>query len=273
MSPDSRPYSITASIKDYLLGLQESGVDGFPERSGDLGPGTGDRGNHIKQSENELHQVKAAPVSAPVATGTSHNDMAAPRHESLDKIKKDLGDCQLCLLGRTRKNIVFGAGNPQARIVFVGEWPEADEDQKGEPFAGEAGQVLSRIITAMGLKREEVYICNVVKCYPPDNREPHPDEIASCSPFLLRQIRSVNPEVVVVLGRLAAMTLLGLKEPISRLRGKFHNYNGIPVMPTYHPSHLHKNKADKGLFWEVWGDMVQVLQLLNLPVPEKDRKK
>jgi DNA polymerase len=133
--------------------------------------------------------------------------------------------------------------------------------------------VLNRIITAMGLKREDVYICNVVKCRPPGNRDPQQDEIETCSPFLLRQIQSVKPEAIVALGKFATQTLLGVKDPISRLRGKFRDYHGIPLMPTYHPSYLLRNKGDSGPFWEVWDDMVQVLQLLNLPVPEKSRKK
>lgn len=257
MSPDSKPYSITASIKEYLLGLQESGIDGIsPDVAG-----------KVADAVAPVTEIK---LQAEVPVVQSEQVRA---HESLDKIRKDLGDCQLCQLGKTRKNLVFGVGNPQARIVFVGEGPGADEDLKGEPFVGEAGQVLNRIITAMGLKREEVYICNVVKCRPPGNRDPQSEEIEACSPFLLRQIQSVNPEVVVTLGKFATHTLLGVKDPISRLRGKFRDYHGVPLMPTYHPSYLLRNKGDSGPFWEVWDDMVQVLQLLKLPVPEKNRKK
>jgi uracil-DNA glycosylase len=273
VSPDSKTYNMTASIKEYLLGLQESGVDGIPERNGDSGPGVGDQKSHTNQFESELSQVKKEPVAAPVAAGTPQADAAAPRYESLDKINKDLGDCQLCQLGKTRKKPVFGVGNSQARIVFIGEWPGADEEQKGEPFAGESGQVLNRIITAMGLKREEVYICNVVKCCPPGNRDPQKEEIEACLPFLQRQLQSVKPEVIVTLGKISTQTLLGHKEPISRLRGKFHDYKGIPLMPTHHPSDLASNTGDKGLFWDVWDDMVQVLQFLKLPVPDKSRKR
>ncbi|HEX9079999.1 MAG TPA: uracil-DNA glycosylase, partial [Desulfuromonadaceae bacterium] len=195
--------------------------------------------------------------------------------ESLERIRKELGECQRCKLGKSRKNLVFGVGNPRARLVFVGEGPGADEDQKGEPFVGEAGQVLNRIITAMGLKREDVYICNVVKCRPPGNRDPEQDEIAACSAYLLRQLRAINPEVVVALGKFAAQTLLQTREPISKLRGRFRDFHGIPLMPTYHPSFLlrRQGEGDKGAFWEVWDDMTQVLRLLKLPVPEKSRKK
>ena len=168
---------------------------------------------------------------------------------------------------------MFGLGNPHARVVFIGDWPGTDEDLIGEPFAGEAGQVLNRIITAMELKLEDVYICNVVKCRPPGNRDPESDEIEACAPFLLRQIQSIHPEVVVALGKFASQTLLGVKEPISKLRGTFRDFHGIPLIPTHHPSYLLRNKGDAGPFWEVWDDMVNVLQLLKLPVPEKNRKK
>jgi len=159
--------------------------------------------------------------------------------------------------------------------VFVGEGPGADEDERGEPFVGAAGQVLNRLITNMGLEREEVYICNVVKCRPPGNRDPEPDEVTACSPFLLRQLKSINPEVIVALGKPAAQTLLGTKEAISRLRGKFRDFHGTPLMPTYHPSFLLRKQREgsNDAFWEVWEDMTQVLQLLKLPVPEKSRNK
>jgi len=246
-----------ASLREYVAALQETGLDGIPV------PMAGPTPAGAKLT------VKAAPGA--VEPGTATGD--AKRLESLEGIRKELGECQRCKLGKTRKNLVFGVGNPKARLVFVGEGPGADEDLKGEPFVGEAGQVLNRIITAMGLKREDVYICNVVKCRPPGNRDPEQDEIAACSAFLLRQLQSIKPEVVVALGKFASQTLLGTKEPISRLRGKFRDFHGIPLMPTFHPSYLLRNKADSGPFWEVWDDMVQVLRLLKLPVPEKSRKK
>jgi uracil-DNA glycosylase family 4 len=251
------PQHIAASLEAYLQALQESGLDGIPVR--------------LAGEAAAVRPITAAPVvtAAEPAPGPS-----AGEPEALDKISRDLGNCQRCGLGKTRKNLVFGTGNPQARLVFVGEGPGGDEDLKGEPFVGEAGQVLNRIIAAMGLKREEVYICNVVKCRPPGNRDPEPDEIAACSPFLLRQLQAIRPEAVVALGKFAAQTLLGTKEPISRLRGRFRDYHGIPLMPTYHPSFLMRRQKEGSLdaFWEVWDDMVQVLQLLKLPVPEKSRK-
>ncbi|GFE59687.1 uracil-DNA glycosylase [Geobacter sp. AOG2] len=246
-----------SSVEEYLRALQESGLDGLPEAVA------------LPRVAFAAPQAVAIPLDGAVA-GEAHHDH---KHESLEKIRKSLGDCQRCKLSKGRQNLVFGAGNPQARLVFVGEGPGADEDRQGEPFVGEAGQVLNRIITAMGLKREEVYICNVVKCRPPGNRDPEADEIAACTPFLLRQLQSIHPEAIVALGRFAAQTLLGTKEPISRLRGKFHDYHGVPVMPTYHPSYLLRNRADSGPFWEVWEDMTQILRFLKLPVPEKTRKK
>jgi len=246
-----------SSLREYLLALQESGLDGLPE-------------SPASPSAHRAAQQPAALPPTEAEAGAAHHGQ---RHESLEKIRKSLGDCQRCKLAKGRTNLVFGVGNPQARLVFVGEGPGGDEDRLGEPFVGEAGQVLNRIITAMGLTREEVYICNVVKCRPPNNRDPEADEIAACAPFLLRQLQSVHPEVIVALGRFATRTLLDTKEAMSKLRGKFRDYHGVPVMPTYHPSYLLRNRGDSGPFWEVWEDMVQVLRLLKLPVPEKTRKR
>lgn len=248
------------SLVAYLEDLQESGLDGIPAVL--AAPGLPDVSalNRVTAAQDAAKKVLAAPLSA-------------DKSETLEQIRKNLGDCQRCKLGATRKNLVFGVGNPKARLVFVGEGPGADEDEKGEPFVGDAGRMLNRIITAMEIKREDVYICNVVKCRPPQNRNPEGDEIAACSPFLLRQLRSVRPEVIVALGKFASQTLLDTKEPISKLRGKFRDFHGIPLMPTYHPSYLLRTGGNSDSFWDVWGDMVQVLQLLQLPVPEKSRKK
>lgn len=249
---------IIASCNAYLEELRESGIDGLPA---------------VSDAATDLSVMteKFSPDVASVGT-TPDNDTARHHHESLAMVKKSLGDCHRCKLSKTRKKLVFGSGDQQARILFVGEGPGADEDITGEPFVGEAGKVLTRIITAMGLTRESVYICNVVKCRPPGNRDPEADEIAACSPFLLRQVQSIKPDVIVALGKFASHTLLNTKESIGRLRGKFHDYNGVPLMPTFHPSYLLHNRENKELFWDVWDDMTQVLRLLNLPVPEKSRK-
>ena len=255
-----------ASLTAYLQDLQESGVDGIPAEL-------------LTAANPDFAQPQTAPAApfeqaGEVAPSDQPDVGAAPKkHETLEQIRKDLGPCQRCKLGATRKNLVFGAGNPQARLAFVGEGPGADEDAQGEPFVGDAGKMLNRIIAAMDLKREEVYICNVVKCRPPQNRPPEADEVAACSPFLLRQLASIKPEVIVALGTSAAQALLETKVPISKLRSKFHDFHGIPLMPTYHPSYLLRSGGNSDSFWSVWDDMTQVLQLLKLPVPVKSRKK
>lgn len=172
--------------------------------------------------------------------------------ESLADIRTDLGECTRCKLSRSRTHIVFGQGHPHARLMFVGEGPGQEEDLAGEPFVGAAGQLLTRIIEAIKLRREEVYITNVVKCRPPGNRLPEPLEIATCSPFLRRQIATVRPLFICTLGACAAQTLLGTQEPISRLRGRFFEYQGIRVLPTFHPAYLLRNPEKKR---EVWEDM------------------
>jgi DNA polymerase len=154
---------------------------------------------------------------------------------------------------------VYGVGNPRARLVFVGEGPGRDEDLQGEPFVGEAGKLLTKIIEAMGLQRSDVYICNVIKCRPPQNRDPLPPEVEACSSFMLRQVKAINPVVIVALGKFAAQTLLATTTPISRLRGSFHDFHGIPLMPTFHPAALLR---DASLKRDVWEDMKQVMKLL-----------
>ena len=176
---------------------------------------------------------------------------AAPRvRPTLDQVRAELGECTRCKLHPTRHTIVFGVGSPSARLVFVGEAPGADEDAQGEPFVGRAGQLLTKIIEAMGLRREDVYICNIIKCRPPNNRTPEADEILACQPFLLRQLQAIEPKFICALGGPASQTLLQTKEPISRLRGRFHDYHGIPLLPTFHPAFLLRNPAEKKTVWE-----------------------
>lgn len=175
----------------------------------------------------------------------------APNNElALNKICESMAGCQLCSLGKTRRNLVFGDGNPQAKLVFVGEAPGADEDEQGLPFVGRAGQLLTKIIEAMGLNRKDVYICNILKCRPPQNRNPLPEEIAVCEPFLKRQLKSISPQIICALGTFAAKTLLKTESPISVLRGRFHSYEGIKLMPTYHPAYLLRNPSAKKAVWE-----------------------
>lgn len=182
------------------------------------------------------------------------------RAQTLEEIRDDLGDCQRCRLAAMRNNIVFGAGHPHARLVFVGEGPGRDEDLQGHPFVGEAGKLLERILFAMGLSREQVYICNVIKCRPPQNRNPSTEEISACEPFLQRQLAAIRPQVIVALGKFAAQTLLQQQVAISKLRGTWHSYQNIPLMPTFHPAYLLRNPAGKR---EVWEDMKQVLRRLQ----------
>jgi len=198
----------------------------------------------------------------------SHHDMVRnwgehglDQPESLSDIRRELKDCRRCELSSKRTKIVFGDGCEQARLVFVGEGPGYEEDKQGKPFVGAAGKLLNRILEAMHLSREDVYICNIVKCRPPNNRNPKPEEISTCVPFLERQIRAIEPEFICALGKFAAQTLLQEEKPISRLRGQFHTYQGIPVMPTYHPAYLLRNPGSKR---DVWNDMQQLMKRLGL---------
>jgi DNA polymerase len=200
--------------------------------------------------------------AAPVAVAPEARDV--PKKLSvlpLETVRSELGECTRCKLHRTRTNIVFGVGNPSARLMFVGEAPGEDEDLKGEPFVGKAGQLLTKMIEAMGLRREDVYICNTVKCRPPNNRNPEPDELDACEPFLKGQLASVKPEVIVTLGKFAAQALLREQAPISRLRGVWREYEGIPVMPTFHPAYLLRSPQEKG---KVWDDLQQVMKRMSL---------
>jgi DNA polymerase len=199
----------------------------------------------------------------PALTAELFGDPGAQATGTLDALRAHIGDCQRCTLAGGRTNLVFGVGDAHAALMFIGEGPGADEDLQGEPFVGRAGQLLTEIITkGMKLRRQDVYIANVVKCRPPGNRNPEPDEIAACLPFLARQIDLVQPRVIVALGTFAAQTLLGVKTPITRMRGVWHDYLGVKVMPTFHPAYLLRNPADKRL---VWVDIKLVMTELGLP--------
>ena len=178
----------------------------------------------------ELDLRAAEPVAPPVTRAEPVTGLAA--------IREAIGDCRRCKLCEARTNIVFGVGDPHAELMFVGEGPGADEDAKGEPFVGRAGQKLNEMIRSIGLQREQAYIANVVKCRPPGNRDPEPDEVATCSPFLFAQIEAIQPKVIVTLGSPATKTLLGTRAGITALRGKWGSFRGIPVMPTFHPAYL-----------------------------------
>lgn len=183
------------------------------------------------------------------------------RRESLERIRENLGDCMRCGLSKGRTHIVFGTGNPSARLVFVGEGPGRDEDLQGLPFVGKAGQLLTKIIQAMQLTRDEVYICNIIKCRPPNNRDPQAEKIEACSPFLRRQLKSIRPDFICTLGAFATRTLLGTEAPMWKLRGRFHDYMGIPLMPTYHPAFLLRNPGKKR---DTWEDIQQLMKAMGI---------
>jgi uracil-DNA glycosylase family 4 len=206
------------------------------------------------------------PITIISATGNADASDDMPRARDtrliLDEIRTDIGhDCTRCKLHKLgRKQIVFGVGNPKAELMFVGEAPGRDEDEQGEPFVGRAGQLLTKIIEAIGLKREDVYIANVIKCRPPENRNPEPDEVATCEPFLFRQIDAIKPKVIVALGTFAAHALLKSDVPISRLRGRIYEYRGAQLVATFHPSYLLRSPERKR---DTWEDMKKVRALLR----------
>jgi DNA polymerase len=211
-TPGSQFLHVLTQVREYMTFYESLGVNGI---------------------------FKASP-SPPVATSSLL---------SLESICENLQGCQRCKLHSGRTHIVFGAGNPHADLIFIGEGPGYHEDRQGEPFVGQAGELLTRILAAINLRRDEVYITNIVKCRPPNNRNPEPDEIAACEPFLHQQIQVIQPKIICALGACAAQTLLQTTTPISRLRGRFYDYHGIRLMPTYHPAYLLRNPQDKRLVW------------------------
>ncbi len=175
---------------------------------------------------------------------------AAKKIEALKALRQEALSSECCQLYRTRNNLVFGDGNPDASLVFVGEAPGREEDYQGLPFVGRAGQLLTKIIESIGLKRKDVYICNILKCRPPDNRNPFPTEILACEGYLVRQLEIISPAIICALGKFAAQTLLRSAEPITKMRGKFYDYHGVKLIPTFHPAYLLRNPSDKRLVWE-----------------------
>jgi DNA polymerase len=188
--------------------------------------------------------------------------------DTLELVRENLGECTRCRLHKQRNKIVFGVGNPRAELVFVGEGPGHDEDVQGLPFVGRAGKLLTQMIEAMGLQREDVYICNVVKCRPPENRKPEDDEVATCSPYLYRQLDVIAPKAIVCLGGVAAQTLLKTKDPISRFRGNWFDFRNTKLLATYHPAYLLRNPNAKG---EVWKDLQKVMAFLGLQPKKSSR--
>jgi len=242
--------AVAARIEYY----QELGIHDFYRRP--VPKGVVDAADTDGDDEMQEKVPTAAPQSGVV-------DHAA----ELVAIREDLGDCRRCPLHTMgRKQIVFGTGNPYAELMFVGEAPGADEDRQGEPFVGRAGQLLNNMIAAMGLERADVYIANIIKCRPPGNRTPLPDECATCSPFLIRQIETIQPKVLVALGAVAARTLLGVNEPMGALRGRWYEMRGVPLAVTFHPAYLLRNPAAKK---DAWQDLQMVMKRLGLKLPKK----
>jgi DNA polymerase len=207
-------------------------------------------------------------VPSPAPRAAAPPPLATADSSALTAIRADLGDCTRCKLHSSRKNIVFGVGNPAADLVFVGEAPGANEDAQGEPFVGEAGQLLDKMINAMGYAREDIYIANILKCRPPGNRNPEADEIARCEPFLKRQLGAIAPRMIVALGKFAAQCLLGRPDtPISALRGTFHEYEGVKLMPTYHPAYLLRTPSAKRQVWEDLQLVMAELERLGIKPP------
>jgi uracil-DNA glycosylase len=218
---------------------------------------------HLEPPSAPARTKSAPPVSAlPIVHAPSLFEAAdRVENDTLEKIREDLGECTRCRLHKQRNKIVFGVGNPCAELVFVGEGPGHDEDVQGLPFVGRAGKLLTQMIEAMGLQRDDVYICNVVKCRPPDNRKPEDDEIATCLPYLYRQLEVIAPKAIVCLGGVAAQTLLKTKDPISRYRGQWFDFRNAQLLATYHPAYLLRNPNAKG---EVWKDLQKVMAYLGL---------
>jgi DNA polymerase len=238
--------NIVAAARRHLQRRERAGIRVLPRENPRAETNVAPReADHLPESEGEVVLESLPPAQA----------------ANLEQLREAIGDCRRCKLSSGRTHLVFGMGNSNADLMFVGEGPGRDEDLQGEPFVGRAGQLLTDIITkGMGLRREDVYIANVVKCRPPGNRNPEPDEVSSCEPFLKKQIDLVKPKIIVGLGKFAVQTLLQSKVPITRLRGQWHTYQGIKLMPTLHPAYLLRNPVDKKLVWE---DIKQVMKEMS----------
>jgi uracil-DNA glycosylase family 4 len=240
--------SLVAGFRAHLEARGRSGLLGVPISR----PSTVDRRQPWSSGSGS-----PGAVDRRLSTVDSLPKVGAP---GLQAVRDELGDCQRCRLKSGRKQIVFGVGNPEAELVFVGEAPGAEEDRRGEPFVGAAGELLDKMIEAMGFRRGDVYICNVIKCRPPENRNPEPDEVAACEPFLKKQLAVLRPRLIVTLGKFAAHCLLRVDTPITRLRGNWKSYEGVQLMPTYHPAFLLRDPSRKR---ECWSDLQQVVAALR----------
>jgi len=240
---------------------REMGIDDFYRRPVD----TGEASTKEHGREGELEEVIAAGVASSLFDASRPEIQDKPA--ALQAIREDIGDCTRCRLHKGRKNIVFGVGNVNADIMFVGEGPGADEDEQGEPFVGRAGQLLNNMISAMGIQRRDVYIANIVKCRPPGNRVPEKDECDTCSPFLMRQIAVIQPKVIVALGAVAAKNLLAVNDSMANLRGRWYDFKGARLLVTYHPAFLLRDPRQKK---EAWKDLQTVMKFLGLKPKAKN---
>ena len=242
MSERQELIDIVKTVKRKLINSQEIGFD--------LPPISSDALRYLETGNNLNHLPSLETVSC----------------SSLKELEQLIRNCDLCKLSSKRKNIVFGEGPPDARLVFIGEAPGMEEDLTGKPFVGQAGKLFSNIVNAMGITRKDVYICNIVKCHPPNNRDPEPDEIEKCLPILKAQISMIEPEIICTLGRISLQTLINKDLKITRDRGQWQNFMGIPVMPTYHPAYLLRNPQAKKYTWE---DMKEIMKRLGLKDPRR----
>jgi uracil-DNA glycosylase len=288
--PHTLEPEVRRALAERVRYCHELGIYDFYRR-GTVAPQSTDQASlsrsSASSSQPELKEEMAARKSPVVATVAQDNILEmTPKPEyaatdpaaALQLIREDLGDCTRCKLHKGRTKIVFGVGSPRAELMFVGEGPGADEDTQGEPFVGRAGQLLNNMIKAMGLQREDVYIANVVKCRPPGNRMPEPDECETCSPFLMRQIAAIKPRVVVALGATAAKNLLAMNSSLGELRGRFYDFKpagirstdsawpGARLAVTYHPAYLLRDPRQKG---EAWKDLQMVMKYLGIEPPKK----
>jgi DNA polymerase len=268
MSPRAELLEIVSQLKNLLISYPQNGLDpstALSPRSPVLrSPAKGGTEGGEEQGK------KSRRVDLPKLSSESMSDPNAEQNHptDLDSLRAFIGDCKRCKLSQGRTHLVFGEGSPSARLVFVGEGPGAEEDAAGRPFVGEAGKLLTKIIeSGMGLKREDVYICNVVKCRPPNNRDPEADEVQICLPFLKQQLAIIRPEVICTLGRIAAKSLLGREFKITQERGNWFSFMGIPLMATFHPAYILRNPSEeRPLKRQVWEDVQKIMGRLGLKV-------
>jgi uracil-DNA glycosylase family 4 len=266
--PRAELAQIAREARRHLAWLRDAGVRDVPPPSAPPAPSA-------SPPVGPAPAGRAVPAEAPGEPPPAAPPRPPGKYSPSDKgcgsapllaAREELGECQRCKLGRTRTKLVFGVGNPAAELMFVGEGPGADEDRQGEPFVGRAGQLLTKMIEAMGYRREDVYIANVVKCRPPENRNPEPDEMDACEPFLRAQIAAVRPKVIVALGKIAVQALLRETTAISRLRGRWSSYEGVKLMPTFHPAYLLRSPDEKR---KAWDDLQLVMKELGRSVTKK----